>query len=72
MIGCTPFAEHASVNGHRGIEAVAVGERRRPGKPSFAARFAIALGSIAPSSIVKEEKTRNGTYGWVTNRLWRR
>jgi len=31
------------------------------GKPSFAARSAIVFGSIAPSSIVKDEKTRSGT-----------
>ena len=31
------------------------------GKPSFFACLAIALGSIAPSSMVNDEKTRSGT-----------
>jgi hypothetical protein len=31
------------------------------GKPSIAARDAMVLGSIAPSSMVKEEKTLRGT-----------
>jgi len=33
------------------------------GKPSFAERSAIVFGSIAPSSMVKQEKTRSGMYG---------
>jgi hypothetical protein len=36
---------------HRGVEPVYVGQRGG-GKPSSAARLAIAFGSIAPSSIV--------------------
>src|SRR5215218_2138833 len=33
------------------------------GKPSFFACLAIAFGSIAPSSMLKQEKTRKGTNG---------
>jgi len=33
------------------------------GNPSFAVRSAIVFGSIAPSSMVKEENTRSGTNG---------
>ena len=62
MIGCTPLAKQASLNGMtpykplRSVSATA-------GNPSFAVRSAIVFGSIAPSSMVKEEKTRSGTNG---------
>jgi hypothetical protein len=60
MIGWTPFVTHASVNGiaaYRPFRSVTAAA----GKPRLAARAAMAFGSIAPSSMVKQEKTRRGT-----------
>jgi hypothetical protein len=61
-IGWMPAALHASPKAItpysplRSATAIA-------GKPRSRAAFAIALGSIAPSSMVKLEKTRRGTKG---------
>ena len=57
-----PFGETGVAEGHdpykplRSVSATA-------GNPSFAVRSAIVFGSIAPSSMVKEENTRSGTNG---------
>ena len=62
MIGCTPFSLAAAAKGtapYRPLRSqIAIA-----GNPRSTASRAIALGSIAPSSIVYDDRTRKGTNG---------